>query len=494
MSNDQVNAMVNDVIAEHRTIEQSETRNVDGLAYLHLIRWLLYVLAVVSFAWPVYRAFLNIEIENNEGWNAYFADAAMGKMPLYPSAAQLITNNYPPLSFYIVGLAGRLIRDPVLAGRLFSLVGTGAAAAAIALSVRRLSGTKAAAIISASFYVATMSRFFMPYVGMNEPQLLGEAIMAFGFLGFLVARSRDRGYVGPVVVMALTGFVKHNIIAMPLTALTWLGLNRRREFGKCVWAAAGVIVTGTAICYALFGRAFFFNMLSPRHYSVKGSLHSYQDLQWISVGLLACAFNGWASWRHPNVRLCSCFITIALASFFLQKTGDGVDLNAQFDLVIAVSIGLGLAYTQVPLWPLARRFSPARAQTILLLAICARLLVSKQFQPVRVVADPRFRDEIATRQRVMAEEVERVRRMPGEVLCPLLVSYRAGKPFVVDTFNAEQRISAGVLPKNAISGRVAEGSLTIVEVDERARWGTQEKHFDFGSTRDTRFSGQSDSP
>ena len=27
----------------------------------------------------------------------------MGRMPLYPSLDQLITNNYPPLSFYIVG-------------------------------------------------------------------------------------------------------------------------------------------------------------------------------------------------------------------------------------------------------------------------------------------------------------------------------------------------------------------------------------------------------
>jgi len=278
--NDYVNAMVNDVIAEHRTIERSETGNLDSLAYLRLIRWLLYILAVVCFAWPVYHAFLNIEIENNEGWNAYFADAVMRKMPLYPSAAQLITNNYPPLSFYIVGLAGQLIRDSVLAG----------------------------------------------------------------------------------------------------------------------------------------------------------------------------------------------------------------------NLVIAVSIGLGLAYTQVPLWPLARRFSPARSQTILLLAIFARLLVSKQFQPVQVVADPGFRAEIAARQRVMAEEVERVRRMLGDVLCPLLVSYKAGKPFVVDTFNAEERSSAGVLPNNAITGRVAKGSLTIVEVDERTRWGTQKKHFDFGSTRDTRFSSQSDRP
>ena len=108
----------------------------------------------------MYRAFLNIEITDNEAWNAYFADAAMGKMPLYPSAAQLITNNYPPLSFYIVGSAGRLIGDPVLAGRLLSLISVIAIATAIALSVRRLGGTQTAAVISAAFYIAMMSRFF----------------------------------------------------------------------------------------------------------------------------------------------------------------------------------------------------------------------------------------------------------------------------------------------------------------------------------------------
>ena len=191
------------------------TTKADDPRYLGVLRWTLYVIATWSFAWTVYRAFLNVEIEPNEGWNAYFADAAMGKMPLYPSADQLITNNYPPLSFYIVGLVGRFIGDPVLAGRLLSLVAVVAIATAIALSVRRLGGSGVAARISGAFFVATMSRFFMPYVGMNEPQLLAEAIMAFGFLWFLIARSNDRGYVGPVLVMALAGFVKHNIIAMP---------------------------------------------------------------------------------------------------------------------------------------------------------------------------------------------------------------------------------------------------------------------------------------
>ena len=43
----------------------------------------------------------------------------------------------------------------------------------------------------------------------------------------------------------------------------------------------------------------------------------------------------------------------------------------------------------------------------------------------------------------MADSVERVRNTPGDVLCPALISYRAGKPFVIDKFNAKERMSAG---------------------------------------------------
>ena len=438
--------------------------------YLGVLRWTLYVIAIWSFAWTVYRAFLNIEIEPNEGWNAYFADAAMGRMPLYPSTHQLITNNYPPVSFYIVGLIGRFIGDPVLAGRLLSLVAVIAIAMAIALSVRRLGGSGVAARISGAFFVATMSRFFMPYVGMNEPQLLGDAIMAFGFLGFLIARSNDRGYVGPVLVMALAGFVKHNIIAMPVTVFLWLALYRRREAVKCFCVAAIAIMIGTAICYALFGENFFLNILSPRHYSLKRALRSFQELEWVSVGLVACLYNAWACRRDVNIQLCSCLIAIALGSYFLQKGGAGVDINAQFDLVMAVAMSFGLAFTQVSLWPVARHLRLEQAQAILLLAVCVRLLASKQLQPVRMVFDRSFINEIAIREQAMADSVQRVQQVPGDVLCPPLVSYRSGKPFTVDAFNVQQRISAGVLPKDAITARVAAGTLTTVEVDPRACW------------------------
>ena len=148
-------------------------------------------------------------------------------------------------------------------------------------------------------------------------------------------------------------------------------------------------------------------------------------------------------------------------------------LNAQFDLVIAVAIGLGLAFTQIPLWPVVRHLRWERAQAILMLALCVRLLASKQLQPVRLVFGRSFINEIAMRERAMTDGIERVRRIPGDVFCRALVSYRAGKPFAVDGFNAQQRILAGALPKDAITARVAAGTLTIVEVDQHAHWSRQ---------------------
>jgi hypothetical protein len=305
--------------------------------------------------------------------------------------------------------------------------------------------------------------------------------MAFGFLGFLGARSKDRGYVMPVLVMALAGFVKHNIIAMPLTAFIWLGVNRRREALKCLGVAAMVIVIGTAICYVSFGRDFFLNIFAPRQYSLVKALRSYTALQWIAPGLVACVCNGWARWRDQNVRLSSVLIAIALATFFLQRTGEGVWTSAQFDLVIAVAIGLGLAYTQIPLWPLARGLPPAVAQAILLVVLCARLLMP-QLKPMRMLVNPRFKNEIAIREQAMADSVERVRKIPGDVLCPMLISYRAGKPFVVDEFNAEQRMLAGALPKDAITARIAAGTLTVVKTEPGARW-TKEFRLQLNTTK-----------
>src|SRR5258708_8742783 len=57
----------------------------------------------------------------NEGWNAFQAARAIGTGPLYSGPQALTGNNYPPLSFYLVGCPGPLLGDPIAARGVIAL-------------------------------------------------------------------------------------------------------------------------------------------------------------------------------------------------------------------------------------------------------------------------------------------------------------------------------------------------------------------------------------
>ena len=140
--------------------------------------------------WPVWRAFFPLEIWGNEGWNAYHADQAMRGTGLYPPPDGLIANNYPPLSYYLIGWLGRLVRRSALcragalaAGDAGHRCGRRCRGAAIRRIARR-------PLLAGFWFVATLARFFEFYVGMNEPQLLGLAVMAAGFAWFFKRHAR----------------------------------------------------------------------------------------------------------------------------------------------------------------------------------------------------------------------------------------------------------------------------------------------------------------
>ena len=53
----------------------------------------------------------------NEGWNAYHGlNAVSGGGDLYADAGSLLSNNYAPLSFFIIGWLGQAIGDNIMQG------------------------------------------------------------------------------------------------------------------------------------------------------------------------------------------------------------------------------------------------------------------------------------------------------------------------------------------------------------------------------------------
>src|SRR5258706_9934134 len=89
---------------------------------------------------------LPVPLDPNEGWNAYHQVAAISGGAFYPGPHAFMINNYPPLSFYLVGALGVLLGDNIVAGRVVSLAAFLFVAVMIGLSARRMGCGRAACL------------------------------------------------------------------------------------------------------------------------------------------------------------------------------------------------------------------------------------------------------------------------------------------------------------------------------------------------------------
>jgi hypothetical protein len=429
---------------------------------------LLTALAALYFAWPVWRAFLPLEIDLNEPWNAYQVDALRAGAPLYPDVSTLTTNNYPPLSFQLVRALAALGADPVYAGRVLSLAATLAIGLAAWATVRALGGSHAAGAVGGVWFVATLARFLDKYVGMYDPNLLGLAVMAWALVWLIRLARTGRAVEPAILLMVAAGFIKHNLLAVPVTALLWLALRDYRLALRAALVGGAASALGLALCGAIYGQVFFDDLLFPREYALATALGSLGRLQWIAPALILFAV--WACYRRTGdaARFSVLLVAVSFVFQFLQKLGAGVDDNAQFELIFATAVGLGFAFDDVLAVPLARRLGADRARVAIVAILIARLLLSGRLSPYLLVASPDFHAELNARTAILNSEVARIAKIPGPAICSVQTVCRlAGKPFLLDGFFVQQAIATGKLTQQAVDARLRALGVRQEYVDPR---------------------------
>ncbi len=192
----------------------------------------LFALVCIVGLWRVLATIgLHVPLDPNEGWNAYLAAAAMAGHA-YPDQHGYIVNNYPPLSFYVVGVLARLVGDNIIAGRMISLVAFVCVTAGV-FQAARIIGCRAIHAALASLLLMAWLLVGSDYVGMNDPQMLGHALEIAALLLVLKKSLND---IAAAVLFAVAVFVKHNLVAMPLAVGLWLPL----EDQWCARAASSV--------------------------------------------------------------------------------------------------------------------------------------------------------------------------------------------------------------------------------------------------------------
>jgi hypothetical protein len=429
----------------------------------------LALLALYFLVWPVWRAQFPIEIAENEGWNAYHADAAMGARALYPPADSLIVNNYPPLSFYVLGGLGKIFGDPLYVGRVISLLSTLGLGALIARVVLQLGAGGAGAAIAGLWFVATMARSYNRFVGMDDPQLTAQLIMLAALSWFLARDRAGRSAGPPLVLMAVAGFWKHNIIAMPATVIAWLWLRHGWRAWRPTVVAAVTVLVGFAICLAVYGDVFIPNLLTPRPWRLMRALGGIGRAQWIIPALAIWAWWAWSERTSVAARFTGLWVGIAFAAFVLQWGGEDILDNAQFDLVIATAVGLGTAFDRIGATGFARRHGVAAARAGIVLILVVRLLATLRTEPFLILFDPAYRAEFYVNAQAARDDAARVAAIAGPVACTVKIVCRmAGKPYVWDDFRTDMIILSGAAKGLDAPGLIRQRGYTYYENDPRA--------------------------
>jgi hypothetical protein len=399
---------------------------------------ILALLAIYFLIWPIWRLSFPIEIAPNEGWNAYWADAAGNGGTLYPSPDTLIINNYPPLSFYAIGLAQKVFGDALYIGRALSIFATLGLGALVGRIILQLGGGRAAAAVGGLWFVALMARSFSRFVGVDDPQLAGQFLMFAALSWFLAREQAGKSAEGPLLLMVIAGFWKHNIVAVPATVMIWLILYDGRRAIRPIVVGIGAAILGLAVCVAIYGDVFLVNLLTPRPHRFMRAVDGLGRLQWILPALVIWLIWAWRERATSGARFTALFVGIAFAAYFAQWTGEDVLDNAQFDLVLATAIGMGLAFDHAGTMVLVNRLGAISVRTAIVAILAVRVVATLRIEPLLIIADPAYRAEFYAHAAAARAEAARVAAMPGAIACDLKVICRmAGKPFVNDDFRMD---------------------------------------------------------
>jgi hypothetical protein len=424
--------------------------------------------AACAIAFCTYRAFLPLEIGPNEAWNAWNS-AAIER--LYPDFGQLTINNYPPLYFYLLDIFARLGIERVYAGRLVSMLASLLLGFLVYRIVRVLGAARLGAAAGAIWFLATLAGAFTGYVGMNDPHLLGLALMCTAFLWFVGRQQKGKSTEPAILLMALAGFVKHSLVAIPASALIWLAFESPWRAARAAAFGIAICTFGLLVCHIVYGPNFIEQLTFPRAIGAQNVRVAVTSLLPLAAGCAVAA--AWLlNMLHDRLtQKMAIFVIVSLASGFVQSLGDGVDVNAYFEALFALAVGVGMAFGGGQTLPSANTLGTGRLRLAFAIVLLLGASVSYQNEPYRLIVSREFRAEVAENVEAVAAEVKRIRKISGNVSCTvMLVCYWAGKAFVWDDFAMRQRVATGRWTEKELKNMARAKRIKFETIDERTVW------------------------
>jgi hypothetical protein len=424
---------------------------------------LVLAFSLLTLVGPAVRAFYQIELNYNEGWNAYNAQRAVQHIPLYSARYNWTNTNYPSLSFFLIGNLARFVGSPVLTGRLVSVLSLLTCCVLVARIIQRLTGHWAPAIFGAAFCLALFCSAAPTFVGMNDPQMLAHPFLLMALWLYI------RGPACGVMLFAITalfvigGNVKHNPIAAPLATFCDLLTKSRGKALRFILYALLLIIVSVVLNIVVGGPFFISNILMPRYYSASRALASLL----IGFGLLQIPLMVslvWSFWhlRRGQYRVIALYFLGSLAVGLAFAGGSGIGPNIYFDSFFAMSIIMGLFLDFAWQWPVASLQRSGVSRSIVPLFLYGSVFFAFWQTPYANL--PKFLSQLPSQERQFRSEVSALSAQPGPALCEsLLRCFYSRKPFVFDPFNSTSLVRFKKLNPQEIVTQIADQRFGAIE-------------------------------
>jgi hypothetical protein len=392
----------------------------------------------------------------NEGWNVYntqrfFTDAAVYDDNLWR------VNNYPPVSFLMVGSLDHVVGNLLLSGRLVAALSFLAVGALAALTTLRRGAEPIDALFAGSCALGFCYLAAPAWVAVDDPQTLAQAVMLGGLVVYLGGHPRPARLIAAAVLIMLASFTKHNLIAIPLAVTCDLAIRARRELPLWLAACAGLAAAFWALTVLGAGGSFLAHLLEPRGFAWPSvEFHLFRFLGIFAAPIALTILFARRLFRGDRLVLAAYGI-FAFASGALLSGFDGASYNMFQDAAVFLAIAAGLLLHQL-------RHAGGGAGVRLLIALLVSLPIAASI-PSALAPPRRSLQAAADAERSFLADAAYVADRHGAAICEsLLLCYFAGQPFWLDPFNSRQYILAGELDQTPLIARIAAHELSVVQL------------------------------
>ena len=404
----------------------------------------------------------------NEGWNVYNTQRLIDHELIYDSDYWRV-NNYPIFSFLAVAGVNFVVYNLLLSGRIIALVSFLVVGVLTAAAIRRFGGDRTDAVFGGGCALGFCYLVAPGWVVVDDPQTLAEAMMLGGLVSY-ISRPPDRvSLLRTAVLVTLGGFVKHNVVAIPLAITVDIAIRAPRRLPFWLGCCAGLGASCIGLTHLVAGGTFIDHLLSPRVFSWPGAryhLMKYLRLDEFPLAVILLFARAIFS-RDRHILAAYGIISISAAAIFSGFEGTSYNMFQDASVFLAIAAGVTLhelrkrvileASAHERLAKVAVAFAPV---------LLAQPILARSPQAFAQIHHAGGLLEIDRRaEQSFLAEAEYISEKHGPAICEsLLLCYRAGQPFTLDPFNSRQFILSGRLDQNELIRRVAAKEFAVVQL------------------------------